>query len=423
MADVVISYARDNQATVRQLAEAVGREGYDVWWDDSDASDADAVTDQIVAAKAVVVVWSDAAAASDQVRAEASVARALKKLVQASADDKPPPPPFAAADMISISSWIGTPDHPGWLKIKAALEASCGKPSEETTALPEPESGAEAAAVAAPAAEEATRPPEPMPVPAEPAAPAAEPAAATAAPAPMPEPAAPAVAAAAAAPPPAAGATPPLTTPAKSSNSGLVIAVAAVLLLAVLGGGWWWMQNRAPSAEVAAVPAPAENVAAPQPVGPTQPSTPPIGIPPMAPAADEFTRQAVVQDPSGYAVVRSAPSALGINIGRVNSGESFSTYPQTGEWWRVRTASGAVGYMAQSSIRLRDANAEANAERRARDRAERARRPRVRYVNSENMRAFCQGAGAGTPECRSFRRNSGDRSRPPRQDPDKAPEY
>jgi len=388
MAEVVISYARDNQATARQLAEAVEREGYDVWWDDSDASDADAVTEQIVGAKASIVIWSSVAIGSDEVRAEASVARALKKLIQASADDKTPPAPFATDDIIAISSWIGAPDHKGWLAIKAALESMCGRPAAEQTVPPEP-----ASPELAPAAES----------PATLAANAVEPVAAAAAPpaqaSTTPPASEPAAAPAAPAPPPAAAAT----AASQKKSNGLVLAIVAVVLVGLVGGGgyYYWTYMR-PAAAVVATAEPEQNEAAPQPAAPTQPATPPVGIPELGPAAEEFTREAVITASSGFAAVRSAPSALGINIARINPGETFSTYPQTGDWWRVRTASGTIGYMAQSDIRIRDPEAE----RRSRERAERRQRgPRVRYVNSENMRLFCEGAGKGTPNCRTFRRN------------------
>ena len=38
MADVVICYAPDNQASARQLADAIRAEGWTVWYDDSPAA-------------------------------------------------------------------------------------------------------------------------------------------------------------------------------------------------------------------------------------------------------------------------------------------------------------------------------------------------------------------------------------------------
>lgn len=130
MADVVICYAPDNQATVRQLADAIRAEGWTVWYDESPAAgSAGGVTEQILNAKAAVVVWSASAVASEWVRADANVARGLRRLVQASADDATPPVPFEAGEVASISTWLGDTAHPGWARIRAELVALAGAPA------------------------------------------------------------------------------------------------------------------------------------------------------------------------------------------------------------------------------------------------------------------------------------------------------
>lgn len=129
MADVFISYSRDDQALVRKLAEAVRREGYSVWWDDElppHRSYGDVITDEIGAAKAAIVVWSKSAAASQWVRAEADVARNQKKLIQVSIDDRMPPLPFNQLHFVSIGDWQGEAEHPGWRKVRESLAALCG---------------------------------------------------------------------------------------------------------------------------------------------------------------------------------------------------------------------------------------------------------------------------------------------------------
>ena len=142
MVDVFISYSRDNQAVVRQLAEAVSREGYSVWWDDElppHLSYGDVITEKIGSARAAIVVWSKSAAASEWVRAEADVARGQKKLIQTSIDDVMPPMPFNQIQFASIGDWRGEPDHPGWRKVKASLDALCG-PRDPAAAPPPPPS-------------------------------------------------------------------------------------------------------------------------------------------------------------------------------------------------------------------------------------------------------------------------------------------
>jgi hypothetical protein len=152
MVDVVICYARDNQATARQLADGVSRLGYSVWRDESNAGDSgstDLVMEQIGGAKAAIVVWSASAVGSEWIKAEANFARGLKRLIQASADDRPPPVPFDASQVTSISSWMGDDNHSGWTSLKSALTSLCG-PAPAAAATPaEPESTARADSPAA----------------------------------------------------------------------------------------------------------------------------------------------------------------------------------------------------------------------------------------------------------------------------------
>jgi hypothetical protein len=140
LVDVFISYSRTNQELVRQLAEAVKREGYGVWWDEElppHLSYGDVITEKIGSAKAAIVVWSEDAAASEWVRAEADVARNQKKLIQTSIDGRMPPMPFNQIQFAQIGDWAGEDDHPGWIKVKASLTALCG-PGDGSAPRPPP---------------------------------------------------------------------------------------------------------------------------------------------------------------------------------------------------------------------------------------------------------------------------------------------
>lgn len=140
MADVFISYSRDNEAVVRGLAQAVAGEGYGVWWDDAlppHLSYGDVISAEIGAAKAVIVVWSETAIASEWVRAEADLARNQKKLVQTSIDGRMPPMPFNQLHFVSIGDWRGEPDHPGWMRVKESLASLCrGEVTQSSYAFP-----------------------------------------------------------------------------------------------------------------------------------------------------------------------------------------------------------------------------------------------------------------------------------------------
>lgn len=74
MADVFISYARNDREVAEALADYLSERGFRVWWDfELYAGDNfhDVIRDELERANAVVVIWSDAAAASYWVRGEA----------------------------------------------------------------------------------------------------------------------------------------------------------------------------------------------------------------------------------------------------------------------------------------------------------------------------------------------------------------
>ena len=202
-----------------------------------------------------------------------------------------------------------------------------------------------------------------------------------------------------------------------AKKNGLLIALILIVLAAAAGaGGWWWM-NRGQSAGADA------NGAADQPLTGTLPANANAAAPAPAPTAatpaEQFTLAAVIDDPNGYTNVRSGPSTVAPTIARVSTGERFTTYEQGGDWWRVRTEGGLIGYMPRLRIRVEGAappmtdaasqTADAGntmqavqpgvAPARPRQRS----RSRINRQNSENMRLFCQNAGRGTPPCRRFR--------------------
>ena len=158
MPDVFISYSRHDQEAVARLAAKVEAEGYDVWWDAElppHKSYGDVITEKIGSAKAAIVVWSETAAQSEWVRAEADVARNQKKLIQTALGDLIPPLPFNQIQFADIGDWQGEDEHSGWRKVLASLNELCGEREG---------GGAVAGATATPAPAPAPPPPPPRPV-------------------------------------------------------------------------------------------------------------------------------------------------------------------------------------------------------------------------------------------------------------------
>ena len=347
------------------MADALRREGYAVWHDDSPApgpESSERIAERIGRAKAVVVLWSEAAAASEWVRAEANVARGQGKLVQAVADGAAPPIPFDPARAAPLADWQGASDHPGWSRVREEIAALAGPPPEDARTVV--------------ALSPAPPPPETPPQPAS---------------APQPAPAA---------------------TAAAPSRLAPLLIVLALLVLVVGGGAYAWqkgliaipgLRSGAGSTELTSElpPGPEAPTALAESAPSQSRSAPDTEV--VAPASEQeaFTQESVIRNERGFALVRSAPDGGGLTLARINTGESFDTYPQQGPWWRVRTANGTIGYVEAGSIR---SHAQLRAEARAEAERRRPKGPRINRRNSENMRLFCAGAGAGTPQCRTFQR-------------------
>ncbi len=94
MADVFISYKRENQDAVQRVVQGARNAGLSVWWDQDIAPDApweQTIESELTNAKVVIVAWSQAAVASENVKAEARRARNQGKLIQVYVEACEPP--------------------------------------------------------------------------------------------------------------------------------------------------------------------------------------------------------------------------------------------------------------------------------------------------------------------------------------------
>jgi len=165
--DVFISYSRKDLEAVSQLAAAIQRAGYNVWWDAElppHKSYGEVITDKIENANAAIVVWSSTAAASEWVRAEADMARSQKKLIQTALGDIMPPLPFNQIQFANLENWNGEDDHSGWKKVLESLRDLCGEreplgDGAAPAAKPSPTPPSPAAPVAAAAMPQPAHPP------------------------------------------------------------------------------------------------------------------------------------------------------------------------------------------------------------------------------------------------------------------------
>jgi TolB-like protein/Tfp pilus assembly protein PilF len=141
LSDVFISYAREDQATVKRFAEGFERQGFGVWWDaalrSGDSFDLK-IEEAIRAAKAVIVLWSPHSAQSRWVRAEATLADRNRTLVPARIAACDLPIMFELTHTADLAHWQGAADDKAWLAFLADVQRFVEKDRAPAQAAPTP---------------------------------------------------------------------------------------------------------------------------------------------------------------------------------------------------------------------------------------------------------------------------------------------
>jgi TolB-like protein len=131
LADVFISYKREDGAKVRKLVDALRGAGLDTWWDEDipPAAPWEATIEKALRdAKAVIVCWSPDAVASANVRSEARVAREDGRLIQLFLRPCQPPLFFGEQQGVDLGNWRGRADDPRIAKIaESARKVAAGE--------------------------------------------------------------------------------------------------------------------------------------------------------------------------------------------------------------------------------------------------------------------------------------------------------
>ncbi len=126
MADIFISYASEDRARVRPLADALLSRGFKVWWDRSLASGQDytaVIERELKNARAVIVVWTQSSVTSTFVRDEAGRARDDGRLVPVTLDNVQLPLGFGAFQAEDFTRWNGGANAPQMQILEEAIKA------------------------------------------------------------------------------------------------------------------------------------------------------------------------------------------------------------------------------------------------------------------------------------------------------------
>lgn len=159
MADVFLSYAREDRDRAEQVARGLEGAGIAVFWDNEippGQTWADYIEQKLTQCKALIVLWSEHSTKSQWVREEARLGRDKGVLIPVMIDASQPPFGFGEVQAANLASWNGEAEHPNWRRFVDAVAAF-------TKAEPRP---APQAAFAAPPRAQPTRV-APTPAPAE----------------------------------------------------------------------------------------------------------------------------------------------------------------------------------------------------------------------------------------------------------------
>ncbi|MBV1695076.1 MAG: TIR domain-containing protein [Hyphomicrobiales bacterium] len=124
MPDVVISYKSDERGRTGYVAALLEAAGFDVWWDAKLAAGRSydtAILEQIDQSKCLLVLWSQAAVASDWVRGEAKIADEGGKLIPVVLEPCRIPPPFNMRHSLELHDWSGDPSAPAWIEVVRSI--------------------------------------------------------------------------------------------------------------------------------------------------------------------------------------------------------------------------------------------------------------------------------------------------------------
>ena len=130
MADIFISYSREDREWVSKLADALQAEGYSVWWDWDllvGKRYRETIETELQVCKATVVVWSQHSVHSDFVRDEAEEGQQRNILVPILKESVRPPAGFRQLQTADFSTWTGGTAHAEYQRMIKGLSHLIGR--------------------------------------------------------------------------------------------------------------------------------------------------------------------------------------------------------------------------------------------------------------------------------------------------------
>lgn len=117
MADIFISYKKEDAGRVIRLVEALRGEGFSVWWDHGIKAGSEwdrAIRSELDAARMVMAVWSEASVKAAWVKEEANVGKMRGILLPVRLDNVDPPLGFTLIQAVDMVGWAGDKSDKRW---------------------------------------------------------------------------------------------------------------------------------------------------------------------------------------------------------------------------------------------------------------------------------------------------------------------
>src|SRR5262245_50318748 len=139
MADIFISYAKEDREKAHELARLLEQRHWTVWWDrkiEIGESFYKVIEREILACRCAIVLWTRASVASDWVRGEAAMAKMRDVLVPILAEDVPPPIEFFHLQAADLTTWTDVANDAEFEKVVRRIEQLTAASRSEHTPPP-----------------------------------------------------------------------------------------------------------------------------------------------------------------------------------------------------------------------------------------------------------------------------------------------
>lgn len=141
MADVFLSYAREDRARAEQVAQGLQAAGVEVFWDSEippGQTWADYIESKLTQCKALIVLWSEHSTKSQWVREEARMGRDKGVLIPAMIDASQAPFGFGEVQAANLANWTGDSNHPDWRRFVEAVRSAANRTGPAASARAQP---------------------------------------------------------------------------------------------------------------------------------------------------------------------------------------------------------------------------------------------------------------------------------------------